>query len=59
LTIDGKIRNMISSKAPSEDIYAYVEKENKLKRLQTSLQKLVLEKKTTIDEMLKLTYYVN
>jgi type IV pilus assembly protein PilB len=58
LAVDAKIRSMISSKAPTEDIYAYVRKENKLKFLQTSLQRLVVEKKTTISELLKLTYFV-
>ena len=58
LIIDNEIRKMISSRAPMEDIYNYCEANGKLKLLQTSLQKLVLEKKTTIEEMLKLTYFV-
>ncbi|MCL2188746.1 MAG: Flp pilus assembly complex ATPase component TadA [Defluviitaleaceae bacterium] len=58
LTIDPKIRSMISSGAPTEEIYKYVRAENKMKFLQTSLKKLVYEKKTTIDELLKLTYFV-
>jgi len=58
LPIDPKIRSMISSRAPTENIYKYVKEENKMKSLQTSLQKLVVEKKTSIEELLKLTYFV-
>jgi type IV pilus assembly protein PilB len=58
LTIDGKIRSMISARASTEDIYAYVREGRKIKFLQESLQKLVSEKKTTIEELLKLTYFV-
>ena len=58
LTIDGQIRTMITAKATSEDIFDYVSKAKKLKTLQTSLQKLVYEKKTTVEEMLKVTYSV-
>ena len=56
LTIDGPIRNLIASKAPTEAIYEYVTKENKVKFLEQSLRNLVLEKKTTIEELLRLTY---
>jgi type IV pilus assembly protein PilB len=58
LTIDDPIRNIISSKQPSEAIYSYVKEYNKLKPLSKSLEKLVLDKKTTIAELLKLTFYV-
>lgn len=58
LAIDGNIRTMVASKAPTEKIYAYVRENNKLKSLQVSLQKLVMDKKTSIDELLKLTYFV-
>ena len=58
LPIDPTIRSLISSKAPTDDIYKYVRTENKMKSLATSLQKLVAEKKTTIEELLKLTYFV-
>jgi type IV pilus assembly protein PilB len=58
LAIDPRIRSMISSRAPTEDVYSYVREGNKMKSLQVSLQKLVYEKKTTIDELLKLTYFV-
>ncbi|MCL2617607.1 MAG: Flp pilus assembly complex ATPase component TadA [Defluviitaleaceae bacterium] len=56
LAIDEEIRNLISSKAPTKVIYEYVRKHNKLKFLRDSLQRLVLEKVTTMDELLKLTY---
>ena len=58
LVIDKAISNLISAKAPTEDIYDYVFKNNKLKTLQTSLQKLVFERKTTVEEMIKVTYSV-
>jgi type IV pilus assembly protein PilB len=58
LSIDGKIRDFITTKANTADIYAYVKENNKLKSLQTSLRKLVLEKKTSVDELLRLTYFV-
>jgi len=58
LTIDNKIRAFISKKAATEEIYKYVEDNNKLKNLYTSLQKLVADGKTSLDELLKLTYYV-
>jgi len=58
LAIDPRIRSMISANAPTEDIYSYIRQENKMKFLQTSLQKLVYEKKTSIEELLKLTYFV-
>ena len=58
LAIDPRIRSMISSGAPTEVIYSYVREENKLKFLQSSLQKMVAERTTTIDELMKLTYFV-
>jgi type IV pilus assembly protein PilB len=59
LVIDGTIRKMISAKSPIDEVYNYVGKENKLKRLQMSLLKMVMEKRTTVEEMLRLTYFVN
>jgi type IV pilus assembly protein PilB len=58
LGIDGTIRDFVTNKASTSDIYAYVRENNKLKTLQTSLRKLVLEKKTSVDELLRLTYFV-
>jgi type IV pilus assembly protein PilB len=58
LAIDGRIRNMISKRATSEEIEEYVINEGKMKTLRESLLKLVLDKKTSVAELLKLTYYV-
>lgn len=58
LAIDPRIRSMISSGAPTETIYAYIREGKKMKFLQDSLQKLVYEGKTTMAELLKLTYFV-
>ena len=58
LTVDGTIRNMISDGASTEKIYAYVREGHKLKFLQESLRKLVCEHKTTIEELFKLSYFV-
>ena len=58
LMIDSVIRNFITGSTGTEDIYAYVRKHNLMKSLQTSLLKLVGERKTSLEEMLKLTYYV-
>ncbi|MCL1807118.1 MAG: GspE/PulE family protein [Oscillospiraceae bacterium] len=58
LAIDGHIRDFITQKAATADIYAYVRDHDKLKSLQTSLRKLVMEKKTSIEELLRLTYFV-
>ena len=58
MTVDPRIRSMISSNAPTEQIYAYVRENNKVKFLNESLQKMVLDKKTSMEELLKLTYFV-
>jgi type IV pilus assembly protein PilB len=58
LGIDGAIRDFITSRAPTAEIYAYVKENRKLKSLQTSLRKLVLERKTSVEELLRLTYFV-
>jgi type IV pilus assembly protein PilB len=58
LSIDGRIRDFITNKASTSDIYAYVKEGNKLKTLQASLRKLVLDKKTSVEELLRLTYFV-
>jgi len=58
LTVDPRIRNLMTSSTGIEDIYAYVRENNLMKSLQTSLLKLVLERKTSVEELLKLTYFV-
>ena len=56
--IDNRVRNLISERAPTEEIYQHLRTGGKFKDLQTSLRRLVLDKKTTVEELLKLTYYV-
>jgi len=58
MTIDPTIRSMISHNALTEDIYAYVREHNKVKFLSESLIKMVLDKKTSMEELMKLTYFV-
>ena len=58
LLVNADIRNMIAKKTTTEQIYDYIKSSGRLKNLQMSLRKLVLERKTSVEEMLKLTYYV-
>jgi len=58
LAVDSHIRAQISARAAAESIYDYVRKSGKMKFLHESLKKMVLEQKTTMEEMLKLTYFV-
>ncbi|MCL2095739.1 MAG: Flp pilus assembly complex ATPase component TadA [Oscillospiraceae bacterium] len=59
LYIDSNIRSMISKKSPAEDIYGYIKANKKMKSLRESLLNLVLEKKTSVGELLKLTYFTD
>ncbi|MEG2418349.1 MAG: type II secretion system protein GspE, partial [Eubacterium sp.] len=59
LAIDRELRNMISRNVPAEEIYAYVEKNDKIHYLRQSLVRLVLAGVTTMEELLKVTYYVD
>jgi type IV pilus assembly protein PilB len=58
LTIDAKVRNLMMHSTGVEEIYEYVKTNGLLKSLQTSLIKLVKERKTSLEELLKLTYFV-
>jgi len=58
LTIDSRIRNLMTGGSGIEEIYSYVRENNLMKSLQTSLLKLVNERKTSLEELLKLTYFV-
>ena len=58
LAIDSHIRSMVSAGEATDAIYAYVREGGRMKFLQGSLQKMVAEQKTTMEEMLKLTYFV-
>ncbi|MDD2414691.1 MAG: GspE/PulE family protein [Eubacteriaceae bacterium] len=58
LTIDRALRAMISRNEPVDVVYDYVEKNNKITYLRQSLIDLVIQGVTSIDELLKVTYYV-
>jgi len=58
LTIDGRVRNLITSGTGVESINNYLKEQNLIKSLETSLSALVLNRTTTIEELLKLTYFV-
>jgi len=58
LSVDARIRNLITGRSGTEAIYEYVREKNLMKTLQTSLLKLVAERKTSVEELLKLTYFV-
>jgi len=58
LTIDNDIREMISKKAPTENIYAYCKDGTKLKALRSSLVKLVADGTTALEELFRLTFFV-
>ncbi len=58
LSIDRNIRHMIMQKESSDAIYEYVVKQQGMKSLHDSMKELVLNGVTTIEEMLKLTYFV-
>ncbi|MEL7661676.1 GspE/PulE family protein [Acetobacterium wieringae] len=58
LAIDKTIRNLISRKEPIEDIYNYVEQTGKLIPLRKSVADLTIRGITSMEEFLKLSYYV-
>lgn len=58
LAIDKTIRTLISRKEALEDIYAYVEKKQKVIPLRESVANLTKAGITTMEEFLKLSYYV-
>jgi len=59
LAIDKKIRTMISRKEAIEDIYAYVEEAQKVIPLRKSVGNLARDGVTSMEEYLKLSYYVD
>jgi type IV pilus assembly protein PilB len=59
LAIDKPLRGMISRKEPIEDIYQYVENENRLTSLRDSIARLTASGVTSMEEFLKLSYYVD
>ena len=58
LAIDKTIRSLISRREPIEDIYSYVEKTGKLIPLRKSVSNLTIQGITSMEEFLKLSYYV-
>ena len=58
LSVDAKIRNMITHKSGTDEIYEYVRENNLMKDLRVSLQKMVADRRTSLEELLKLTYFV-
>jgi type IV pilus assembly protein PilB len=58
LAIDKTIRGMISRRDPIEDIYAYVEQGKRLTTLRESIARLTASGVTSMEEFLKLSYYV-
>lgn len=56
--IDKNIRNLIATEAPIEQIYEYVSKGQKTISLRDSLVGLVRQGITSMEELLKVTYYV-
>ncbi|KNZ43125.1 GspE/PulE family protein [Acetobacterium bakii] len=59
LAIDKKIRTMISRKEPVEDIYTYVEETQRVIPLRISVANLTRDGVTSMEEFLKLSYYVD
>ena len=58
LPIDRTISTLIAKSAPAEEIYAYVQQEHKIKFLRNSLMQLVANGETSMDELVKVTYYI-
>lgn len=59
LTVDREISDMISKRAPTENIYSYCRANNKLKTLRSRLLKLVADGVTSMEELYKVTYFVD
>ncbi|WP_414151091.1 GspE/PulE family protein [Acetobacterium carbinolicum] len=58
LAIDKTIRTLISRREPIEDIYSYVEETERLIPLRKSVSNLTIQGITSMEEFLKLSYYV-
>ena len=58
LAIDKNIRTLISRREPIEDIYSYVEETGRLIPLRKSVSNLTIQGITSMEEFLKLSYYV-
>jgi type IV pilus assembly protein PilB len=58
LAIDKTIRGMVSRRDPIEDVYTYVEEGKRLTSLRDSVARLTATGVTSMEEFLKLSYYV-
>ncbi|MDI3537471.1 MAG: type pilus assembly protein PilB [Eubacteriaceae bacterium] len=58
LAIDKTIRGMVSRRDPIEDVYTYVEEGKRLTSLRDSVARLTVSGVTSMEEFLKLSYYV-
>jgi len=58
LAIDKTIRGMVSRRDPIEDVYTYVEEGKRLTSLRDSVARLTVTGVTSMEEFLKLSYYV-
>lgn len=58
VAVDRAIRKMIADREPVEQVYAYVESQQKVRSLRMYLTQLVEAGITSMEELLKLTYYV-
>ena len=59
VAIDGPIRRMITARAPVDEIFAYARQKQGMVTLKEELLRLVRDGVTTVEEMLKLTYYAD
>lgn len=58
LAIDKTIRTKVSRREPAEAIYDYVQQEHKLIPLRESVARMAIDGTTSMEEFLKLSYYV-
>ncbi|MDD3049150.1 MAG: GspE/PulE family protein [Bacilli bacterium] len=59
IVIDKEVRRMISEKVSTDEIYEYVKKAQNVVSLEDAAVKLVEEGKTTIEELYKITCYMD
>ena len=59
VAVDREMRGMISARRPIEDMYAYAREKQGFTNLVEEAKGLVLDGITTVEELMKLTYYVD
>lgn len=59
VSIDGAIKRMIAEQHPIEEIYDYAREKQNFKTLLEGAEELVLQGVTTVEELLKLAYYMD